>query len=139
SRCAFVRAGVGAALSQNITDPALGSGVLDAVADGLDAETALARIAQGNDTIEWRQVLVQPLDGDAAIRSGQHVLGCHAEAHGKDCIAAGNLLANTAVPTALTQAFDASRGHLAERLIVAMEAGLEAGGEAGPVHSVGML
>lgn len=139
SRCAFVRAGVGAALSQNITDPTLGPGVLRAIADGADTKAALERIAQGNSTIDWRQVLVQPLNDEPGVYSGSQVLGTHAEAKGKDCIAAGNLLANTDVPAAMVQAFDKSSGHLAERLLETMEAGLEAGGEAGPVHSVGML
>jgi len=32
----------------------------------------------------------------------------------------------------------ASKGHLGDRLIAAMRAGLAAGGEAGPVHSAGL-
>jgi uncharacterized Ntn-hydrolase superfamily protein len=35
--------------------------------------------------------------------------------------------------------FEAAEGHLGDRLIAAMRAGLAAGGEAGPVHSAGML
>lgn len=139
SRCAYVRAGVGAALSQNITDPTLGPAVLDAIAGGADATSALQQIAEGNNTIEWRQVVVQPLNGESGVRNGSQVLGDHAEAQGRDCIAAGNMLASTDVPAAMVAAFDASTGHLAERLLVAMEAGLKAGGEAGPVHSAGIL
>lgn len=139
SRCAFVRAGVGAALSQNITDPTLGPAVLDAVAGGADARAALDGVALGNNTIEWRQILVQPLHGDSAVLSGEHVLGCHADASGANCVAAGNMLADTGVPAAMVEAFASCRGHLAERLIAAMLAGQEAGGEAGPVHSAGVL
>src|SRR5699024_11903232 len=62
SRCAFVRAGVGAALTQNVTDPTLGPAVLDAIADGANTQAALDHIARDNHTIEWRQVLVQPLN-----------------------------------------------------------------------------
>ena len=36
-------------------------------------------------------------------------------------------------------AFEASSGHLGERLMQALQAGLAAGGEAGPVHSAGLL
>lgn len=139
SRCAFVRAGVGAALSQNITDPTLGPAMLDALAAGADADTALKRVAEDNATIEWRQLVVQPFDGKPSIYSGSHVLGTYADAQGNDCIAAGNLLADTGVPAALVNGFEASNGHLASRLIAALEAGLEAGGEAGSVHSAGVL
>ena len=52
---------------------------------------------------------------------------------------AGNLLDNTGVPQAIVDAFLSSQGHLGDRLLFAMQAALKAGGEAGPVHSAGML
>lgn len=139
SRCAFVRAGVGAVLTQNVTDPTLGPAVLDAMAAGNSADAALAQAVDGNATIEWRQVLIQPLSGAPRMRSGTRTLGRHAEAVGRDCIAAGNLLADGKVPRSMVDAFESSRGHLANRLVAALEAGLAAGGEAGPVHSAGVL
>ena len=55
-------------------------------------------------------------------------------------MAAGNLLADTAVPVAMAEAFEASADeHLAERLVRALEAGEAAGGEEGPVKSAGIL
>ncbi len=36
-------------------------------------------------------------------------------------------------------AFAAAPGSLADRLLLSLQAGLEAGGEAGPVHSAGLL
>ena len=54
-------------------------------------------------------------------------------------VAAGNLLAHDGVPAAMMAHYAASRpGRLGERLIGAMQAGLDAGGEAGPVHSTGL-
>src|SRR5699024_1331948 len=139
SRCAFVRAGVGAVLSQNVTDPTLGPAVLDALAGGADAESALQQVTAGNDTMPWRQLLVQPLTGESAVLSGREILGTHAEAQGTDAIAAGNLLADAKVPAAMIEGVEASQGHLAERLMAALEAGHAAGGEAGPVHSAGIM
>lgn len=55
-----------------------------------------------------------------------------------DCAAGGNLLAGELVPMAMVEAFTAAKGHLGERLMLALEAGLKAGGEAGPVHSAGL-
>jgi uncharacterized Ntn-hydrolase superfamily protein len=57
---------------------------------------------------------------------------------GRDCAAGGNLLANDRVPAAMVAAFEAASGHLGDRLIAALKAGRDAGGEAGPVHSAGL-
>ena len=42
------------------------------------------------------------------------------------------------IPQAIVDGFLSSSGHIGDRLIAAMRAGLAAGGEAGPVHSAGM-
>lgn len=138
ARCAHVRAGVGAVASQNITDPALGPLVLDQLALGLPASEALAAVTEGRTHIDYRQLLVVDGEGRTAIHSGRQVLGLWGEAQATDCAAGGNLLADTLVPMAMVQAFTSATGHLAERLMQALEAGLAAGGEAGPVHSAGL-
>lgn len=51
----------------------------------------------------------------------------------------GNLLANQDIPKVMVNAFHQASGSLAERLLIALKAGLAAGGEAGPVHSAGLL
>ncbi len=138
ARCAHVRAGVGAVASQNVTDPGLGPVLLDALATGKDAETALSETVLGRAHIGYRQLLVVDATGQTAIHSGDHVLGLWGQAHGTDCAAAGNLLAETSIPTAMVAAFQAATGHLGDRLMLALEAGLAAGGEAGPVRSAGL-
>jgi uncharacterized Ntn-hydrolase superfamily protein len=65
-------------------------------------------------------------------------LGIWGEACGQDCAAGGNLLANSTVPQAMIAGFEATSGHLGNRLMAALHAGLAAGGEAGPVHSAGL-
>lgn len=138
ARCAHVRAGVGAVASQNITDPALGPLLLDTLERGLPAERALASVTEGRPFIDFRQLLVVDRDGRTAIHSGSEVLGTWGEARDLDCAAGGNLLAAPDVPARMVAAFQASTGHLGDRLMAALEAGLAAGGEAGPVHSAGM-
>jgi uncharacterized Ntn-hydrolase superfamily protein len=138
ARCAHVRAGVGAVASQNVTDPALGPELLDRLADGLGARAALEAVTAGRAHIGWRQLLVVDAQGHVAIHSGTHVLGVAGEARGRDCAAGGNLLADAEVPQAMVRAFEVSAGDLGDRLMLALEAGLAAGGEAGPVHSAGL-
>jgi uncharacterized Ntn-hydrolase superfamily protein len=137
ARCAHVRAGVGAVASQNVTDPALGPLLLDGLAAGLSAPDALNDVTN-RPHIEYRQLLVIDRAGQTAIFSGYKALGHWGEAQAQDCVAGGNLLANGAVLSAMVGAFQTSGAHLAERLMLALEAGLAAGGEAGPVHSAGL-
>ncbi|MEF2074164.1 DUF1028 domain-containing protein [Consotaella aegiceratis] len=139
ARCAHARAGVGVVSSQNITDPSLGPRTLDRIAAGRTAREALDDVFSGYSAAPWRQLVVVDRHGRSAIFSGEHALGVHAEAHGIDCAAAGNLLADPGVPSAMVAAFERAKGDLAPRLIDALAAGLNAGGEAGPLHSAGLL
>lgn len=139
ARCAHARSGTGVVATQNITDPSLGPRGLDLMAGGLDAEAALARLLDGYDTAEYRQLVLIDAKGKAAIHSGAHTLGTFATAKGRNCAAAGNLLSGTGVPARMVEAFEAAEGPLGDRLIAAMQAGLAEGGEAGPVHSAGLL
>lgn len=138
ARCAHVRAGVGAVASQNVTDPALGPLVLDAMAAGAPAQAALEAVLHGREFTDYRQLLVVDRTGGLALHSGRQVLGIWGEAMGPDCVAGGNLLADASVPGTMTAAFAHATGHLGDRLMAALRAGLAAGGEAGPVHSAGL-
>lgn len=138
ARCSYARAGVGAVASQNITDPTLGPLALDLMQAGATAAQAIARIRADSAFIDYRQVLVIDAAGGTAIHSGPNALGIWAEAQGRDVASGGNLLANPGVPQAIVAGFEGSTGHLGDRLIAAMRAGVAAGGEAGPVHSAGL-
>ena len=138
ARCSYARAGVGAVASQNVTDPTLGPLALDLMQGGMSAIDAIQGVKSLGKFIEYRQVLAIDKDGNTAIHSGPNSLGIWTQAQGKDVASGGNLLANDGVPQAIVDGFTASRGHLGDRLIAAMRAGLAAGGEAGPVHSAGM-
>jgi uncharacterized Ntn-hydrolase superfamily protein len=138
ARCVHLRAGVGGVASKNVTDPGLGPLVLDRLAAGQSAAAALDGVMRGRAHADYRQVLVVDGQGGTAIWSGARVLGVWGEAAGQACAAGGNLLADPGVPRAMVSAFAATTGPLAERLMAALEAGLAAGGEAGPVHSAGL-
>lgn len=139
ARCMHGRAGVGAVATQNITDPALGVRVLEALGRGAVAAAALHEVLSATPYGAYRQLLAIGRGGPAAIHSGAKALGQVSAAMGEDCAAAGNLLASAAVPGAMIAAFERTDGHLGERLLRALRAGLDAGGEAGPVHSAGLL
>ncbi len=66
ARCPWLRAGVGAVSSQNITLPALGPQILDELAGGLAAQAALERTLARNGYSQYRQVAV--IDAEGARR-----------------------------------------------------------------------
>ncbi len=138
ARCSYARAGVGAVASQNVTDPRLGPLALDLMETGMSAAEAVAEIKKRGKFIEYRQVLAVDAGGGAAIHSGPNALGIWAEAQAENVASGGNLLADAGVPRAIVDGFLAATGHLGDRLIAALRAGLAAGGEAGPVHSAGL-
>jgi len=138
ARCSYAQAGVGAVASQNVTDPTLGPLGLELMGQGLSAPDALERIRQKGAFIEYRQVLMVDAMGRTAIHSGPNALGIWSEAQAENVASGGNLLADSGVPQAIVEGFLVAKGHLGDRLIAAMRAGLAAGGEAGPVHSAGL-
>jgi uncharacterized Ntn-hydrolase superfamily protein len=139
ARCAHARAGVGAVATQNITDPSLGPKILERVAGGSSAAEALGQTLHMTPFAAYRQLLVVAAQGPPAMHSGDKALGIVATAAGANCAAAGNLLDNAQVPAAMVSAFEASSGHCGLRLLQALHAGAAHGGEAGPIHSAGLL
>ena len=138
ARCSFAQATTGAVASQNITDPSLGPKTLDAMSNGLNAQDAVNQVVSSAAYSEYRQLLAVDKEGQTAIHSGHQSLGIWAEAHSNNVACGGNLLENDGIPKAMVDAFSASEGHLGGRLIHTLQAGLDAGGEAGPIHSAGL-
>ncbi|MFJ5310051.1 DUF1028 domain-containing protein [Streptomyces sp. NPDC088350] len=141
ARVVHLRPGVGAATSQNITDPTLGTRLLEGLADHGDAARALDDVtgAAGNaDTIAYRQLTVLGRSGPGFAYSGARTLGRHASAAADGAVAAGNMLSGAHIPGVLLDAYAAAAGELEERLLTAMKAAVAAGGEEGPLYSAGV-
>lgn len=138
SRCAFAGPH-GAVLTQNVTNPALGPRGLELLSEGVAPEAVITRLLEEDGGPHYRQLLIIDGQGRTAVHDGEHALGVVGRAAGVDCVAAGNLLADSDVPRVMVQAFEQAAGPLAERLLAAMQAGLTAGGEAGPVFSASMM
>ncbi|MBB2927868.1 DUF1028 domain-containing protein [Paraburkholderia silvatlantica] len=139
ARCAWARAGVGVVATQNVTLPALGAQVLDLLeSEKLAPEAALQRALALDPYSAYRQVTVVNSAGRTAFFTGARTLGRNHAHAGDQCVAAGNMLAHEQVIDTMAQAFERTPGVLADRLLAAMHAALEAGGEAGPVHSAAL-
>ena len=140
ARCPFARASVGAVLTQHRTDPRLGPVALDLLARGFTARQALDGLIAATPHRDWRQLAIIDAGGHTASFTGANVRPEHAEAHGKDCVAIGNIVRSTLVPPAMVRAFEAHPAEpLATRLIGAIQAGEDAGGEFAAVASAALL
>ena len=66
ARCLAVRAGVGTAASQNVTDPRLGPRLLDLLATGRSAQEAIDEVVAAEPDVEYRQLAVVDRRGGTA-------------------------------------------------------------------------
>lgn len=139
ARCPWLRAGVGAVATQNVTLPALGPQILDLLdTRQLVPEAALDTALGADNWSAYRQVTVIDSQGRTAMFTGSEALGLHNAVAGVQCVAAGNMLATKQVIDAMVKTFETSEGMLADRLLAAMHVAMKAGGEAGPVHSAAL-
>ncbi|MDO3399377.1 DUF1028 domain-containing protein [Mycolicibacterium neoaurum] len=140
ARCLHIRPHLGAAASQNVTDPRLGAQLLDRLAAGDDAKTALDTVVEGHPLRHYRQLTVLDRDGRTAAFSGAGALGNHHHVAGDGVVAAGNMLAGPATITELVRGYESSGARqLERRLLDGLNAALAAGGEEGPIHAAGLL
>src|SRR5262245_50067686 len=138
SRCAWVGP-LGAVSTQNVTDPALGPAGLALLRQGLGAGAVLQLLVAGTPEPEWRQIGVIDRYGRCALHSGARALPTASIAQGDACLALGNLLAAPEIPARMLTAYgDAAAAPFPERLLRALEAGLEAGGETGDERAAGL-
>jgi uncharacterized Ntn-hydrolase superfamily protein len=139
ARCAHARRGAGAVATQNITDPSLGPQILDELGRGVSARVALDDALRSTPFGAYRQLIVVGREGPPVVHSGAKALGVAGSAIGVDAATAGNLLAHPEVPNAMLAAFIEASMEFPARLLQALRAGVAAGGEAGPIHSAGLL
>lgn len=128
--CPFVRAGVGAVSTQSWVNPYLALGALDRMASGATAQAALDAVLAADDARDLRQIGVVDVSGRAAAWSGDRCTDWHGHLVGDGFSVQGNMLVSEATLQEMARAFTASAGlDLAERLLLALEAGQRAGGD----------
>ncbi|PTM43339.1 DUF1028 domain-containing protein [Bosea sp. 124] len=140
SRCQHAAAGVGAALTQHMTDPRLGPLMLDLLKRGYSAQQALDAAVAATPRSDWRQLGVIDRNGRTASFGGASMNPKFAEVHGRDCVSLANIVRTKEVPVAMVRAFEVDpAAPLAARLIAALKAGDEAGGEFKPLVSTALI
>jgi len=135
----YCRAGVGAIASQSFVNPYLGIDGLELLEQGLPAERALERLVEADPGRELRQLAIVDGEGRVAAYTGERCLAWAGEVLGGGYVCLGNILVAEDVVTAMALAFEQSAdGELPERLLLALEAGQEAGGDRRGRQSAGL-
>jgi len=120
---------VGAIATQAKTEVSYGIRGLKLLKMGLSPQTALEAMLREDGEREKRQVAIIDVRGRTAIFTGKETVDWKGHLIGKDYAALGNMLAGKSVIEAMAKTFEASSGHLAERMLSALESGQEAGGD----------
>jgi uncharacterized Ntn-hydrolase superfamily protein len=131
--------GVGAIATQSFADPEYGRRGLARMRAGEPAGDALRALIADDDGRDVRQVAFVDAAGAVAAHTGA---GCidHAGHHvGAGFSVQANIMANDRVVPAMATAFERAGGDLAERLVVALEAAQEAGGDLRGCQSASLL
>jgi len=124
-----VEADIGAIATQAQTNIFYGIEGLRLLKRGLSPKTALDTMLSKDKDKEKRQVIILDAQGTTAAFTGRETVDWKGHLIGKDHIVAGNMLTGSRVLEAMTQTFEAERGNLAKRLLKALEAGQDAGGD----------
>lgn len=127
--CAWARPGVGAIATQSFTEKGYGPRGLDLLAGGAAPEDALAELLEADERRDYRQVAFLAADGRAAAHTGSACVPDCGHVTRPGLSAQGNMLASPAVWHAAADTFASTGGTLAERLLAALDAAEEAGGD----------
>ncbi len=135
----WAKAGVGAIATQAYANPNYGPEGLALLAKGAAADAVVEELTGNDFRREIRQLGIVDAKGKAATYTGKK---CNAWAGGlaeENVCVQGNILAGEAVPAAMLKAFKEGKGDFGDRLIAALQAGQEAGGDTRGKQSAALL
>jgi len=126
---AWAEAGVGAVATQSLVEVSYGPLGLDRMRGGKPAEQTLAELLAADEGRDLRQVGVVDTLGRVATHTGSRCIAHAGHEGGEGFSIQANMMVNAGVWPAMAQAFRTAHGDLAERMLVALEAGQAAGGD----------
>ncbi|MCS7125179.1 MAG: DUF1028 domain-containing protein [Candidatus Bathyarchaeota archaeon] len=129
SRVPHVMPGVGVAATQAYTYVAYGTESLKLLANGLSPKQALEKLLAYDLQREMRQVAVMNFAGGKAVFTGAKAPKECGEIVGEDYVVIGNLLKSVKVLESMAASFEKAQGNFALKLLKALKAGSESGGD----------
>jgi uncharacterized Ntn-hydrolase superfamily protein len=135
----WARAGVGAVATQASSNRGYGPRALDLLARGIPAGEALDRLVAADAEAAQRQVGVVGPGGRPAAWTGGECLPACGHVVETDFATQGNMLASRSVLPSLAEGYATAAGDLATRLVTALRAGQDAGGDLRGRQSAALL
>ena len=129
SRVPWAKAGVAAVATQAYTNPVLGRRVIEYVSRGMGVGEAVKLALSEDPSPQLRQLIAVDSTGKTVAFSGSEVPAPYEAITKEGYACAGNLLSSPAVVKEMCKAFESTSGRPSERIISALEAGHEAGGD----------
>ncbi len=125
----WAEAGVGAVATQSFVDPSYGKLGLELMRTGKSAPDALQALLAGDAGRDVRQVAMIDAQGRVNAWTGKSDIQSAGHIVGNNFSAQANLMDNDKVWPAMAQAFESSKGDLADRMLAALDAAQAAGGD----------
>ena len=125
----FASADAGAVATQSFANVAYGEEGLEHLRNGLTAEETVERLTEADEEAERRQVGVVGSDGSVAGFTGEDCCDNALDVQGENDTVQGTILENEETVHAMAETFENADGGLPERLLAALRAGDEAGGD----------
>ncbi|MBT2659647.1 DUF1028 domain-containing protein [Bacillus sp. ISL-45] len=135
----FAKAGVGAVATQSYANTAYGPQALELMAQGKAAEEVMELITKDDPDKEMRQVGLIDAGGNPATFTGTYCYDWAGGVTGKHFAAQGNILVDENTVKAMAETFESTAGSLAHRLLQALNAGQQAGGDSRGQQSAALL
>lgn len=135
----WARAGVGAIATQSYANTSFGPDGLEKMARGLSAQDALDEMLAADPESDKRQFGIVDREGRAATFTGESCFDWAGGITGENFAAQGNILAGAGVVQAMADAFKEGKGNIARRLLGALRAGDDAGGDRRGKQSAALL
>ena len=140
ARCIYAKAGIGAIATQASTDPRLGITGINLLRMGFSAPKVLAELMASDPYIDKRQLSIVDKDGRSVSHTGAENRVWCGHVNGQNVAVAANMVGGEQVVKAMAERFERTPDlPLEERLLMAIEAGHDAGGESAGEHSAGLL
>ena len=134
----FASADAGAIATQSFANVEYGPDGLDLLRRGHDAEAVVETLTADDAEAASRQVGVVGRDGSVAAFTGEECFDTAGDIQGETYTVQGNILENEATLHAMADSFEETGGGLPERLLAALHAGNEAGGDSRGEQSAAM-
>ena len=128
--CPYARSGVGALSTQALVNPNYADPALERLAQGLSPADVIAALVAPDEGRAHRQLHVIDRHGVTAAHTGEGCIGWCGHLAGEGFSVAGNMLAGPQVIEATAKSYEANANvPFAQRLITALAAGEDAGGD----------